>query len=773
MSERPIDTQKQRVMEQLFGAGTWEFEPSTLEVTWSEGARHLLELGVSAPSTLGAMLERIHPEDRARAEAVFDRALSRRTPFDIAHRLLFPDGRTKHVRHAGSPLEAEAGPDAPYYGVLEDVTERVHADGERRRSPSEIELYHSEELLKQAVHVSGIGIFDHDMVKDTIYWSPRQREIHGFELDEPLTLEKCAHTVHPDDNDRIGESVLRAHDPNGTGAWEVEYRIVRRDGGVRWLVARAQTFFLGEGARRRPIRTVGVVLDLTERKLAEEAMRIKDQAVATSLNATAITDEAGRIVYANPAFVRMSGYASESDVVGRSPDDFTDAESARRVIAALRSVGDFQGELAWRRRDGTSYAIILTANALRDADGKLTHMIASFLDISDAKRMQEQLHQAQKMESVGRLAGGIAHDFNNLLTVMRGYLDLAVLGLDANAQLRLDLDEVIKAVTSATALTRQLLSFSRGQVIVPQLLDLNEVVDRVHKMLGRVLGEDIELRLDLAPDLWPVRFDAGQFEQILINLAANARDAMPQGGSLRVETQNVHFDARDAEAHTGTTAGDYVLLAVTDDGSGMSKEVQGRIFEPFYTTKQLGLGTGLGLAMVYGAITQNSGHIEVFSEVSQGSCFKIYLPRGSGKAVRLALDAAPVVRPTYEETILLVEDDTTVRTLAARLLRQWGFRVHAFPDGPSAIAFASTTPETLDLLVTDVVMPGMNGRELAEKLVMLRPRLRVLFTSGYTADVTVHHGVLGEGVEFLPKPYTVDSLGKRVREILEKPASRT
>lgn len=880
MPERPVDSRRQRIVEELFDAGTWELDLRTGAADWSEGARQLLELDGATPATMAALLDRIHPDERARAKAVYEQALADRAPFEMAHRLLFPDGHVKHVRHAGSPLDTGAGTDTRYCGVLQDVTKRVladreglrfremveqssdvyvivdahgqvtfanpafetvlgfprnlrvavselvatddletaralwrqslaspsqpvrwqlrfrHVDGGFRwlegvglnylhvaavdgfivncrdvtaRKRSEIELRHSEELLKQAVRVSGIGIFDHDPIANTIYWSRRQREIHGWEPDEALTLEKCAATVHPDDAARIAASVQQAHDPNGTGVWEVDYRAVRRDGSVRWLMARSRTFFQGEGAARRPVRTVGAVLDLTEHKLAEEAMRIKDKAIATSLNATAITDEANRIIYANPAFVTISGYDSESQVVGRSPNDFVDAESAVRVLEALRTVGHFQGELTGRRRDGTLYPIILTANALRDADGKPTNMIASFLDLSDAKRMQEQLHQAQRMESVGRLAGGIAHDFNNLLTVMRGYLDLAVLDLDPTTPLRLDLEEVRKAVSSAAALTKQLLSFTRRQVITPQLLDLNEVIERVHKMLGRVLGEDIVLRVGGEKELWPVLFDAGQFEQILINLAANARDAMPKGGRLIVETRNVHLDAHYAHAHPGCTPGDYALVEVSDDGTGMSKDVQSHIFEPFYTTKQPGIGTGLGLAMVYGAVQQNLGRIEVYSEVGHGTCFKIYLPRAKGNAPSLALDGTVAVRPTCHETILLVEDEVHVRTLLTRLLRQWGFKVHAFPDGPAAIDFVSTSPETVHLLVTDVVMPGMNGCDLAEKLVAMKPAMRVLFTSGYTANIIVDHGILKEGMEFLSKPYSIDSLGKRIREILDSP----
>jgi PAS domain S-box-containing protein len=654
MSERPVELRSQRVLEQLLDAGTWELDLSTMAIGWSERARDLLEFGSPVPATFAALLDRIHPEDVARVKAAYEEALTHGALFDVAHRLLFPDGRTKRVRFAGSPVDALAGRAARYCGVLHEIVERSSAG---KGSGPDIEQLRSEELLKQAVRVSGIGIFDHDQVTDTTYWSTRLREMHGWDADEPLTTEKCAGAVHPDDAGRIANSVQRAHSPNGTGGWEAEYRIIHRDGSIRWLVARSQTFFEGVGPGRRPVRTVGAILDLTERKLAEEAMRV----------------------------------------------------------------------------------------------------------------MQEQLYQAQKMESVGRLAGGIAHDFNNLLTVMRGYLDLAVRDLDPIDPLRLDLEEVRMAVSSAASLTQQLLSFSRRQVITPQLLCLNEGIERVRKMLGRILGEDIELRVDRADGLWPVRFDAGQLEQILFNLAANARDAMPNGGRLVVETKNVRLDVHHARARPGCCPGDYVLLNVSDDGSGMSKDVQGHIFEPFYTTKGPGLGTGLGLATVYGAVQQNDGRIEVQSEVGHGTSFKIYLPRACGEAPRLVADGIVGAPQTGHETILLVEDEATVRSLAAKLLSEWGFRVHAFADGPSAIGFASTTLETVHLLVTDVVMPGMNGRELAERLRAIRPEIRVLFTSGYTANILVPHGIIEDGIDFLPKPYAMDALGTRIREILDRP----
>ena len=627
-------------------------------------------------------------------------------------------------------------------------------------------LRESEERLRQAVRVSHIGIFDHDHLTDTIYWSPRQREIYGWDPDAPVTLADFIGLVHPGDAARIAEAVHRAHDPSGDGVWDVEHRIVRRDGSVRWLIARSQTFFDAEG--RRPVRTVGAVIDNTEAKLAEEALRLKDQAIATSLNGVAIADPDGRLVYVNPAFLRLWGCASEAEVLHREPGDLLAPGSAQHILEQLRASGTYQGELLARRKDGTTFEVLVSANAVHDAAGEIVNLMGSFLDVSEAKRLQAQLLHAQKMESVGRLAGGIAHDFNNLLTVIKGYLELAMSGLHPRDPLYLDLAEANTAADSAAGLTQQLLAFSRKQIINPQVLSLNDVVTRVQKMLPRLLGEDIELRTVLAPALGQVRFDPGQSEQILINLAVNARDAMPAGGALTIETTNTSFDSAYAREHAEVEPGDYVMLAVSDTGSGMSDDVKAHLFEPFFTTKGPGRGTGLGLAMIFGAVSQNGGRIEVYSEVGHGTTFRIYLPRVHQAAVQ----AWPEPRAALwrgVETILLVEDDEAVRSLAVRVLARHGYTVHAFRDGASAVHAVGGMTEPLHLLITDVIMPEMNGPAMAQRLRELRPGVKVLFTSGYTENVIVHHGVLAEGVEFLPKPYSPESLARRVREVLDEP----
>jgi CheY-like chemotaxis protein len=372
------------------------------------------------------------------------------------------------------------------------------------------------------------------------------------------------------------------------------------------------------------------------------------------------------------------------------------------------------------------------------------------------------------MQSIGRLAGGVAHDFNNLLTVMKGYLELARQSLPSDGTLSADLLEVDRAVDSASALTLQLLAFSRKQVISPRVLDLNESVTRMHGMLHRLLGEDIELRLTAAPDLGLVRFDPNQSEQILINLAVNARDAMPDGGRLSLETANVTLDAAYARAHPDAEPGDYVMLAVSDTGTGMSAEIQSHLFEPFFTTKESGRGTGLGLAMVYGAVTQNGGRIEVYSEVGRGTTFRVYLPRVHDATLpHPATETRSLPRGT--ETIAVVEDEDAIRTLAVRVLRAQGYRVEAYRTGVLALHAIAAETEPVDLVVTDVIMPEMKGSELALRLRELRPGLRVIFASGYTEDVIAHHGVLDPDVDFLAKPYSTATLIRRVREALDRP----
>jgi PAS domain S-box-containing protein len=530
-----------------------------------------------------------------------------------------------------------------------------------------------------------------------------------------------------------------------------------------WLVWRriGQSLATEEGLRG------SLVNEISERRQVEAELLLKEAAIATSINGIVITNAEGTLVYANPAFRSMWRIREAQPLASVSVRDLWRADTADGGDGIRLPETGWSGEVVARRADGTEFPALLSYTAVRDERGVVTHTMASFVDVTEARAAQAQLIQSQKLESVGRLAGGVAHDFNNLLLVIKGYVEMAQAEVPQDHVLGHHLAEVARAADSAAALTAQMLTFSRRQIIAPVVLDLNGVITHVRGMLARMLGEDIGVRVVLAADLWRVRFDQGQAEQILFNLAVNARDAMPSGGTLMIETANATLDNGYADEHPDVAAGDYVVLTVSDTGLGMSSETREHAFEPFYTTKLPGAGTGLGLAIIHGAVSQNGGRIELYSEVGHGTTFKIYLPRTSD-ADRQPAEPPDIGRPRGHEAILLVEDDQAVRTLARRLLERQGYCVHEFAEPAAAIDWLRTGEAPIDLLFTDVIMPGMNGKELAAHVQTLRPGTKVLFVSGYTANVIVLHGVLKPGTEFLAKPYTQQAVAAKVREVLDK-----
>jgi PAS domain S-box-containing protein len=422
-------------------------------------------------------------------------------------------------------------------------------------------------------------------------------------------------------------------------------------------------------------------------------------------------------------------------------------------------------ELAGRRKDGSEFPVEVSLSFVEIEEGIFG--IAFVSDISQRKTLEEQLQHAQKMEAVGRLAGGVAHDFNNMLTVISGYNRMLLDELSAADPLRSYVEEAISAADRAADLTNQLLTFSRRQIMQPRVVNVNTVIRNSEKMLRRLIGEDIELAFLLKADVGNIKVDPGHLEQAIVNLAVNSRDAMPLGGRLTVETANVHLDESYARSHVGVNPGDFVMIAVSDNGSGMDAKTRQHIFEPFFTTKEKGKGTGLGLATVYGIVKQAGGDIWVYSEVGQGTTFKLYFPRVMEATVE---GSAPDSVQTAEsgETILLVEDEQAVRDLTFKMLQKLGYRILTAASGAEAIEISRTHPGPISLLLTDVVMPSMSGRQLADVLKPTRPDMKVLFLSGYTEDTIVQHGVLDPTVEFLPKPFSREVLGRKLRDVLRK-----
>jgi PAS domain S-box-containing protein len=472
----------------------------------------------------------------------------------------------------------------------------------------------------------------------------------------------------------------------------------------------------------------------------------------------AVSGEDGRVLEANDAFLAMSGHSHEDLRAGALAWELSvpDGQPANRAPGARA------WESQYRRKDGKRIPVLVAVAPLQDGEN-----IAIVLDLSERKRLEEQFRQAQKMEAVGRLAGGIAHDFNNLLSVVLGYTEMIGGQLASNEPIRAEVEEIHKAAVRATELTGQLLAFSRQQVLEPRVLSLNGSIAGVERMLRRLLGADVALTLLLEPALWNTEADPGQIEQIIMNLAVNARDAMPRGGKLTLQTENVELDEDYAATHHDVSPGAYVMLAVSDTGVGIDTRTQARIFEPFFTTKDKGKGTGLGLATVFGIVKQSGGHIWVYSEPGKGATFKLYFPRVAGFA------SEPPERPQPEslrgnETILLVEDDDQVRALARSVLRRAGYVVLDAANGGEALLICEQHGARIDLLVTDVVLPLMSGRQLVDRLRDLRPEIRVLYMSGYTDDAVLQHGVLDSGVAYLQKPLTPASLTRKVREVLDQ-----
>jgi len=480
-------------------------------------------------------------------------------------------------------------------------------------------------------------------------------------------------------------------------------------------------------------------------------------------------DSSGQLLDANPALLAMLGYSSADEVVGKHLGQFyADGQNWFELADHLRTAVPFNALVVdWKRKDGSGTLLRVSGRAVTNG-GKTKTFELFTEDVTERHALQQQLQQSQKMEAVGRLAGGIAHDFNNLLMVISGYSEFLLDRLGSDPTLRSPAQEIASAAARASSLTRQLLAFSRKQMLAPKVLDLNSIVTENLKMLTRMIGEDIDLVMIPGAALGAVRADAGQIEQVIMNLAVNARDAMPTGGKLIIETSNVSLDEEYARFHAPLTPGNYIMMSVTDTGAGMDAETQSHIFEPFFTTKGT-KGTGLGLSTVYGIVKQSGGYIWVYSDPGKGTAFKIYLPRVAEIAehAEIVIPAEAESTEPGTETILVVEDEANLRYLAKQFLEKLGYRVIEAADGAIAMQIAVAHEGVIHLLLTDVIMPGMNGRELAQRISEIRPHTKVLYMSGYTENVIGHNGTLDEGIRLLQKPFTLRDLKARVREVLD------
>ncbi len=636
-----------------------------------------------------------------------------------------------------------------------------------RRKRLEQALRESEERFRDLVTGSDDLICTHDLEGCILSANPAmlrlagyaKEELVGRRLDDFLSAE--TRQEFPSYLDQV------AHEGQAQGFM----KIVTRSGEERILEYWNR---LQANALERPI-VLAVAHDV-QRRWAERALRLTVNRLDALLNNIPdivwMKDDQGRFTAVNEAFARFLNRARQ-EIIGKTDFDFLPADLAERFQREDRTVMESGKTLQVSEQfvapDGRTVLFETIKTPIGNGRSKPSGTVGIAREITERRRLEEQLLQSQKMEAVGRLAGGVAHDFNNLLTTILGYSDIVLGQLEQTDPICRDIEEMKKAGERAASLTHQLLAFSRKQAIEPKVLDLNAIVSEAATMLCRLIGENIDLETVLEPRLGRVRSDPGQIEQVLVNLAVNAHDAMPEGGKLVIETQNVGVYEPYPSAHMKRDSGPYVMLAVSDTGSGMDAETKSHIFEPFYTTKERGKGTGLGLATVYGIVKQSGGDIWVYSEPGRGSTFKVYLPRVEEEADRVDANLSRAT-PSGSETVLLVEDEEALRALARRVLEGLGYIVLAAGSAEEALRVAQGHQKKIDLLVTDVIMPGMSGPQLARCLVNDRPGMKVLFTSGYTDTAIIQQGVVDAPTAFLQKPFAPEALARKVRDILDENA---
>jgi two-component system, cell cycle sensor histidine kinase and response regulator CckA len=707
-------------------------------------------------------LRLVHHEDRTRITEELTRALDGAGHYNTEFRVVWPDGTVHWLSGKGEVLRDLNGKPTRMLGVNTDISERKYADQALRES---------EERFRNLADTAPVMIWVAGTDKVLTFFNKTWLDFVGRMLEQELD-NGWVQSVHPDDLDRCFASYSASFDAREP--FHIEYRLRRTDGEYRWVLCSGVPRFASGGVFAGYI---GSDIDITDVKRAEQelvlnqALRESEEKyhgiVETMTEGVWILDHEDRTTFVNQQMAAMLGYSVEH-MAGRHVLDFKDEEA--RPIALQKLERRRQGiteqyDSTFQTSDGRRLTVLISTRPLWDSDGRYAGTLGVITDITERSLLEERLHQANKMEAIGRLAGGVAHDFNNLLTVINGYSDLLLRNSNTGDRTYAQITEIRSAGQRAQELTNQILAFSRNQKRATDTLNLGGVIEDVEEMLRRLIGEDIELLTIFDPGLGYVRADRTEVVQILLNLAVNARDAMPTGGTLTFVLANVEVDDKDVRTHPGTRSGAHVLLTVTDTGFGMDAEIQKHLFEPFFTTKQAGKGTGLGLATVYGIVSQGGGWIEVESKPRQGTTFRIYWPRVSAVLPSEKDHAILPDQPLFgTETVLVVEDQPQVREMTCSILRQFGYQILEASSGEEALCLAQDYAEPLHLLLTDVIMPGMNGQELATRLRTIRS-MPVLFMSGYSDSTETAND---SGAAYIQKPFTPDTLVRTVREVLSR-----
>lgn len=702
-------------------------------------------------------LNAIHPEDQAETGRIWAAAVASRSTYEVEHRLRARDGAYWNMAVRAVPILADNGKIQQWVGVHTDITARKREEAARLQ-------------LAAIVESSEDAIVGMDLNSLVTSWNAAAEKIFGYSSGEMAGASiQC---LIPEDR-RGEEDHIMAFIRRGEPV--AQFETVRLTKSGRSLNV-SLTVSPIKDAEGKVVGASKIARDTTARKKAEEALRLLGSALEQTGESVIITDAeldlpGPRIVFVNAAYTKMTGYSAE-ETMGKTPRLLQGPRTDRNVLAKLRASlerGDeFDGEAVNYRKEGQEFDVEWHITPLRSPNGKITHFVGILRDVTEHNRLQAQLFQSQKMETVGKLAGGVAHEFNSILTAIIGQGELLLGDLPPGSSLAGNASEITKAAGRAASLTRQLLAYGRKQLLLPEVLDLNEVVEGMAPVLRHLLGKSVDLRVLPTAGLHFVKADAGQLEQVVINLAVNARDVMPGGGKLTLETANVSFDEESALSYPELKVGDYVMLAITDSGPGMRAEIRDRVFEPFFTTRGVSQGSGLGLSTCLGIVKQSGGHISVYSEVGRGTTFKIYLPRVEPRAKGTTPRRQPLDLPGGTETILLVEDDPAMRVMAGSLLKRLGYTVLAAAGGEEALELHRREGAgRVDLLFTDVVMPGMSGQELSERVLALCPGTKILFTSAYTENAILHQAVLNKDAALLQKPFMPAALARKLREVLD------
>jgi PAS domain S-box-containing protein len=726
---------------------------------WNPAAERIF--GWTRDDVLGKRPPNILDADRDAYDARMKAVLSGSTFVNAEGRRRTKDGALVEGTFSAAPVRDAAGDIVALMAVFVDLTEQTRARQALRRSD---ERYH------RLIETANEGVWVVDARMKTTYVNGRMADMLGYAPAE-IMGRPLLQFVH----ETSAADARRAFGRRSVSNLQTDLRFSANDGRDVWAIVSTTALTEPDG---RFTGVLGMCTDVTERRRAEyELLRENDfrnRVLETAHDAIFALDLDGRFTLVNRRASEISGYDPD-ELLGQPASRLFDQLARAHLAGAVeREVGAEPREVDLLRKDGQRRTVRVSLEPLYEG-ARCVGFAGAAEDVTEPRKMEQQFLQAQKMESVGRLAGGVAHDFNNLMTAIIGYADLTLMALPPVAPSRPDIEEIRNTADRAARLAHQLLSFSRRQLIAPEVVNLNELILNTDGLLRRLIGEDIELVTLPAPTLGSVRVDPSQFEQVLVNLVVNARDAMPLGGCLRVETANVtsgEVDGGRRVTDDGAPEGSYVVLSVSDNGIGMTPEVRKHLFEPFFTTKETGKGTGLGLATCYGIVKQAGGEIGVETEPGSGTTFRIYLPRLEDAVADTGGDNAQQDLPRGSETILLAEDEGSVRQVALRTLRALGYRVLEASHGEEAVRLADAHAGRIDLLLTDVVMPQMGGKELADRLLVARPDIRVLFTSGYTDDAMVRHGVSENQLEFIAKPFTPLSLARKVRSVLDQRSVR-